>query len=52
MAQCPLCRMEFMIPWNGLSSLKVNFSLQKLVETKRASTSDTCNKGTYSFAYF
>ena len=36
-AQCPLCREEFTIPQNGLEGLKLNFYLQGLVDTKRAS---------------
>jgi len=41
-AQCPVCRMEFVIPRNGLEGLTVNFTVQKLIETKHATRPDTC----------
>ena len=36
-AQCPRCGMEFMFPQNGLEGFMVNFVLQNLIDTKRAS---------------
>jgi len=42
MAQCPLCRVEFAIPQNGLGGLKVNSAIQKMIETKHATRPDTC----------
>ena len=33
MSQCPVCRMEFTIPQNGLQGLAVNFVLQDLIAT-------------------
>jgi len=40
--QCPLCRVEFMIPQNGLEGLVVNFVLQNLIASKRASRAEPC----------
>jgi len=36
-AQCPLCRRQFSIPKDGLEGLELNFDLQNLIDTKRAS---------------
>jgi len=41
-AQCPLCRMEFVIPSNGPEGLRPNLVLQNLIEAKRKARAEPC----------